>query len=334
MKTTLFLLFLIGFLITGRALAQSTITVDNKPSSVAMYSNFEDAYAAAQPGDTILLAGSETDYGTHIIHKRLRIEGPGFLLSENNVPGLATRSAYFYQLTFEKSAQYGDPSNSTIVGISTTNFSVKANISGLSMDKSDSSSVVINSPVAIRRSKSASISCNNGSSGSVITNSIIDNVFNSYNGENNSISVSNCCITKTGGWNAVKSNLSITNSIFTANSLYVSPDAQYRATISHCIGMGNYLPAGSGNLNSQFLTGPGGVFQTFDQSKGVVELRPDSPAKGAGSGGVDMGPSGGPTPYVTGGVPARPRLTFLSAPGAATNFGGLNIQVGAQAFGD
>ncbi len=94
------------------------------------------------------------------------------------------------------------------------------------------------------------------------------------------------------------------------------------------------MPEGSGNLNGQFLVGPGGLFEKFESNKDFVELRSDSPAKGAGSGGIDIGATGGPTPYIPGGVPARPRLTLLSAPNAATNASGLTFTVGAQAFGD
>src|SRR5690606_4205017 len=113
-----------------------------------------------------------------------------------------------------------------------------------------------------------------------------------------------CVITGDSFTSYVTSRLTIANSIFTAPSVTFSSNAQNRPVISHCIGMGNYLPPGSGNLNNQFLTGPGGVFQAYDPFKDTVELRADSPAKGAGSGGVDIGATAGPTPYVVSGVPA------------------------------
>jgi hypothetical protein len=65
-----------------------------------------------------------------------------------------------------------------------------------------------------------------------------------------------------------------------------------------------------------------------------VVLRDDSPALGAGTGGADIGITGGVSPYVPGGVPGRPRLTRLVVPATATDTSGLVFEVDAQSFSD
>ena len=53
-----------------------TITVDNKEGSVAMFTSVQTACNAADPGDTILIAGSPNFYGDLMITKRLNLVGP------------------------------------------------------------------------------------------------------------------------------------------------------------------------------------------------------------------------------------------------------------------
>jgi hypothetical protein len=43
------------------------------------------AIAAASSGDTLLVAGSVTSYGTALLTKQLKIVGPGYFLTENSV---------------------------------------------------------------------------------------------------------------------------------------------------------------------------------------------------------------------------------------------------------
>ena len=82
-------------------LAQAkTITVDNKVGSVAMYTSVQTACDAADPGDTILIAGSPEGYGHAIITKKLHLVGPGYWLAENGIPGITKDSAVLSNLTY------------------------------------------------------------------------------------------------------------------------------------------------------------------------------------------------------------------------------------------
>ena len=53
----------------------------------------------------------------------------------------------------------------------------------------------------------------------------------------------------------------------------------------------------------------------------LIALKPNSPAKGAGSGGTDIGMFGGVNPYVLSGIPSVPTFYQLTAPSntATTN---------------
>ena len=93
---------------------------------------------------------------------------------------------------------------------------------------------------------------------------------------------------------------------------------------------GSFLPAGNGNLNGPYLLSD--VFVSAGSSDGKWRLKPGSPAIGAGIDGVDLGPFGGPAPYILSGLPSRPRLTRFAVPATATDVSGLRIEVDAQAF--
>jgi len=56
----------------------TTYTVDNKDGSGAIYTVIQDAINAASPGDTLIIAGSETDYAGFTLNKKLVIIGAGY----------------------------------------------------------------------------------------------------------------------------------------------------------------------------------------------------------------------------------------------------------------
>jgi hypothetical protein len=77
------------------------------------------------------------------------------------------------------------------------------------------------------------------------------------------------------------------------------------------------------------------VFADFDGSlelstDGKWELKAGSPALGAGSGGVDCGAFGGPTPYVLSGVPNLPHIYEADVPASATSESGLQVTIKAK----
>ena len=63
---------------------------------------------------------------------------------------------------------------------------------------------------------------------------------------------------------------------------------------------------------------------------GQWQLAENSPAIGAGLGGVDLGAFGGPTPYVLSGLPSMPAIYFLNAPISGSTNSGLQVQLKAK----
>jgi hypothetical protein len=90
-----------------------------------------------------------------------------------------------------------------------------------------------------------------------------------------------------------------------------------------------FLPEGGGNINGVPAESAFVWTGSFD---GKWRLRPNSPARGKGFDGVDMGAFGGATPYVLSGVPPIPRVTRFVVPSTVSSTSGLRFEVDAQAF--
>ncbi len=88
-KTTLTLMALSMALI-----AQARILrVSNVVGSSAPYTSIAKAHDAAQKGDTIMVEGSETNYGDILLTKSVVLIGPGFWLTENGLTQEGNQSA-------------------------------------------------------------------------------------------------------------------------------------------------------------------------------------------------------------------------------------------------
>jgi len=73
------------------SLGAETIYVNNNEAFPADYRTFDEAYAAASADDTIILAGSETSYGTiSIVDKPIKLVGNGF--NDEGAPNVAVRA--------------------------------------------------------------------------------------------------------------------------------------------------------------------------------------------------------------------------------------------------
>ncbi len=309
------------------SLRAAILTVDNNPGSVAMYVNFEDAYEAANDGDTILLAGSSSSYSSPTIYKRLKIVGAGYFLSENIVPGLNPNSSKI-SLTVDSDSLLGTGSGTQLIGLEGS-FSVRSDVSGVIIDKCVSRAFQVwnvSSSVVMARCFAATVGSavgfNSGSEGSIIRNSVIGSLsYNSVTG----ISADRCVITSAFNGNP---STSITNSIFVFSNS--SSFARNGSSVSNCMAVGfDTLPTGAGNINGQLV---GNVFLNTGSDDGKWRLKAGSPALGAGTGGSDMGAFGGPSPYVLSGIPGIPRPTRLVVPATATSTSGLQFEVDAQAF--
>jgi len=288
---------------------------------VAQFNNFPAAYAAASNGDTILLAGSPSSYTTATIYKRLNIVGPGYLLSENAIPGLSTNSARL-TIDLRKDVLQGDASGSVITGVGIVNSYVSSGVTGVRFEKC-SGTITTDSPCVVKGCDLGEAAFRSGSQGSLISNCLLGSLYL----RTTNLSATHCVVKSY--YEAVP-NSSISNSIFT-----VTPQSSLSTagSITNCLSIaGAFLPAGGGNINGPVVIG--NVFLNTGSDDAKWQLAPGSPAIGTGTGGSNMGAFGGATPYVLSGVPGRPRLTRLVVPATATSSSGLQFEVDARAFTD
>jgi hypothetical protein len=131
MKKILSLVFV--FCVFLIPLSAKVITVDNNAGSVAQYSSLASAITEADPGDTLLIVGSPSSYGSHSIYKELHFIGVGYFLAENNIPGLSTNHTLAH-ITFKQDNSLGDSDNSSAAGISGA-LNSDPGVSGLIIDK-------------------------------------------------------------------------------------------------------------------------------------------------------------------------------------------------------
>lgn len=310
-----------------------TITVDNKPGAVAMYADFASAVAAADPGDTLLLAGSPTSYGTHTLYKRLTIIGPGYFLAENKIPGADSHPASInlylrrkigidssgYVLSGLKcgvidARSWNDPDASGVASTAPSAFVSKCQISGLSLGSASRIEQVYVFGTAVIAGDD-----------SVIKNSYFNAIIFEINSETYSqnSTVENCVFYYAPGNNrAGQESNSFVNCIFLTGG-------PARGSVSYSLFCNAAASSGVGNQggmsSSNVLIRGGSLSWDLD-----LQLKPNSPAIGAGFGGTDIGVFGGDKPYVLSGLPNRPRITQLIVPSTVTEGSGLPFQVTAE----
>lgn len=315
--------------LTATPLAAAILTVDNKPGSVAMFTNLQDAYNAAQQDDMIVLAASPTSYGNIFVYKRLHFRGPGYLLNQNGVPGteLAGNQA---QLSL---ALTSDNILGTSTGSTVAELRVGGSVGSVSatFDKCFIDLMNVSGSVSITRSYISSISAD-GAKGSVtIRDSISTSEINLPSSSNNGTgigTVDRCVLVILRG---DRVGNTVTSSIIVNDNWSAATFAgNYKDSISHCMAVGgSFLPGGNNNINGANLQD---VFLATGSDDARWRLKAASPALGAGLDGVDLGAFGGVQPYILSGLPSKPRLTRFIAPAVATEASGLRIELEAKSY--
>jgi hypothetical protein len=311
-------------------LAAAILTVDNKPGSVAMYSNLQAAYDAAAQDDTIVLAASPNSYGTIDVYKRLHFRGPGYFLSENGVLGteLAGNTANVI-INFSSNNDIGTSTGSTVAELTVGIYIGGSSFIGVSIDKCWVQGATSYGSLSIRRSYITSTV--NAAAGSVtIRDSIsLGSISLPYGVTSGSIGTIDRCVLF--GLSGDRVGNTVTNSIIVNDNLSAATFASnYRNSISHCMAVGgSFLPVGNNNINGANLQD---VFLAAGSDDARWQLKPASPARGAGLDGIDLGAFGGVQPYILSGLPSKPRLTRFIAPAVATEASGLVLELEARSY--
>ena len=301
-------------------------------ASENLFSNFANAYAACtSPGDTIYVMGSNFNYGDIDISKQIVIIGPGYFLTDNDATQVNKLTANFDDINF-----FAGSEGSIIIGI------VNSRDINTDMFIRTSDITVKNCYIYKAIGIYGNTSTDNNLSNITIDGCYFNEASSNYVGINR----------YTTNYSGLLLNLTVTNNIFRRSGMYVNPGST--GTISNNLFSGYFKPGttssfeihnnivlatnpeyieiqnlpsisvshnisvidafGSDNNNLAFVN-ENILFVGGDSRDGQYQLAAGSPAIGAGQGGTDIGPFGGPNPYRLSGLPYLPNIYEVSTGG-------------------
>jgi hypothetical protein len=323
---------ILPFLLLSAAIA-ADITVNNNPGAVADHASLPAALAAANPGDRLLISGSATSYGNvTVTTPNLTLVGVGYLRAENGLPADAAGSNQSVKFSLIVGSASNSISGLTVVGCELASLSLFGSHSHLLFDRCSIGSF----PLVENETQTRFTRCLFPTGGLRILNSTDCSVIGSILGclvLQNSAVAANCAIRATNSTSfpggstilGIDATSAASNLIIDMSGSASGQSPVYLGSITHSIGLGNaLLPVGGGNQNN--LT-RAEVVQASGSLDAFWQLKPGSPALGAGSDGTDIGAFGGPSPYVLSGLPGAPRITRMLVPAIASPTTGLAIEV-------
>ncbi|MEO1258442.1 MAG: hypothetical protein AAFZ15_06580 [Bacteroidota bacterium] len=339
------LLLLLSFFCLPVLNGQNIWNVNNLTSGVnAHFTTLQAAVDSASAGDIIYLYPSANNYGAATIDKKLIIIGPGYNITDNiDSTGIQTytTSAKVTNLTLESGSE-----GSVIMGLDLN--SAPGNIELYNA-----------SNLLIQRNKIYGIIFMVNSSNVLLNGNYLYSTYNNNSIYDDELYINNDC-----------STILVANNIFNVQDLgsgdenvfvHSSSTATFKNNIfkdfvnaSNCTFKNNIflnggVPSTSGNVieyNVFSSTNPNippsnitGVNQdsvflvplTALDAEKEFYLNTNSPALGAGEGGIDAGVFSGDTPYKLSGIPFIPLIYEINAPTSGTSGGGLPITIKARA---
>ncbi len=329
MKTLLFTLVL---MVANCGLNAKVWRVNNLAGSNAPFSTIQQAHNSAlvQPGDTIHLEPSATSYGDLITSKKLIIIGPGIFTSENPQTQANISPSIITDITFNNGSQ-----GTKIVGcqirhvvINTSEIILEGNF--IVSSEANNKLINFNSPnvnnIVIQNNYIENNNTITGSSSSSFAYCIVALT----DGVNNVIIRNNYINVMPYIWssverkkafelgpgfsgiienNVIRGHNTLTNVIFNNNIVREgNVTATYNVSMNHNIGNSTQFGSAEGNQSNVNMAN---VFLNTGSTDGQWQLRPGSPAIGAGVNGTDCGMFGGAQPWKLSGIPSIPAVYKL-----------------------
>ena len=315
-----------------------------KNATISLYNTFSDAYTACNsPGDTIYVSGAIDEYGSVSISKPIVIIGPGYFLLENEKTQVVKLTAKFSQITLATGSN-----GSIIKGVSLYDYGsydriyINNDVDDILIENCYLSRIFIDDNdgyiydnIQIKKNYFwyGGIATGTGTyDNGIITNLVLtNNIFVGglllSNGSNGIIS-NNLFMSNTFDLGA-SSNFEIHNNILLADNLSdVNIKPLPDASVTHNISIINAFGTDNNNME---LVNEGYLFKgsTDNSTDGQYQLAENSPAAGAGVGGIDAGPFGGSEPYRLSGLPDLPNIYELSTGGFVAG-DELNVHIKAK----
>jgi hypothetical protein len=341
MKNTLAIaLILVGFCVH----AQVTRRVNNIPGFNAQYTTISDALAASSAGDIILLDGSPFPYDPSVtilvISKKITITGPGYFLDQN--AGVqAGRNPAFIQPVI----QYNTGSEGSILQGITNQGSIYVLASNITISHNRLVNIYIQNVIPcsnlIIHANDFSLNVytyaciqgsgsqpNNVYTGIVVSNNILVGWMYVYPIDYGTFV--NNHFTATGPNNHQFGNLDVANSVL-YNASTSTTFTFLSTSVQNNVLCGSGFPALDPALNNKSGQDINAVYVNTGSSDAQYILKAGSPAAGAGLGGVDDGPFGGPNPYtLSGAIEGNPAITNFIVPANIPQNATLNVKVSAK----
>ncbi|HPA19367.1 MAG TPA: hypothetical protein PLU30_16590 [Verrucomicrobiae bacterium] len=336
---------LVGILCVTTAMGQTNVwRVDPIAGHPRDFATITDALnsSTVKDGDTVLVTGdfSTTDV---TLQRRLHLVGFGYYLAENGIsypPG--TLAPATIRSLLVRSAAAGSPTNgsgSSITGFTLTTDATFNDVSRVVFRRNNVRKVVIAgangqaaSGISVIQNYIRALGTDD--SYGAIRSETWDNydilIANNFIGREpagsftmsaNDVFLIRNNIIRAGGW--------IHNGLFADNAVYGQTTMYWnKMVVQNNIAIGgNFLPAGSSNINNQVESN---VFVLGTSPDGKYQLAAGSLAIGAASDGGDMGMYGGTYPYVLSGLPPVPVITLLSIPNTVPDGEDLQVQIRAE----
>jgi len=335
LQISISIILLISISISNAAI----LTVDRAPHA-GQYKTLQEAHDAANDGDSIYVYPSTSSYNSITISKKIKFLGTGYSRSSDVVkPTLLTGRMIFNEgsdgsilegfggvfyvtidannIMIKRNLIYGitilaNHKQNTIlqnyIYNNTTNYLVTIN---------ENNEVFITNNKLWNMQSKASCSCGGGdffgrginASNPTITIILFHNVISTPCAHHNdSLAL-----------NLLGSNIDVQNNIIVNGK--VSASTQY---FNYNMSNANQLPNANGNIQNINMD------TVFVKTGSDFHLLENSPAKGAGRNGVDMGIYGGSTPFVDNGIPTAPSIIQIEADHVASQKHGLDITIKAK----
>lgn len=329
------------FLLLNTTYAQTIRRVNNNPgvTGLNVYATAQAAHDAAAANDIIIIEPSATSYGDLVLTKPLKIYGNGYYLDTNTEQKADQRSSIVGIVSFNTGSGGSlisglSPNTSTINIYGVSNITVRGCTGNINIYTRNAANTTNNnvSNILLTQNYSGGRVDSNPTTGFVIsdvtlTNSIYDDLRAEENPQNQNWVVRN----NTFGVSAV-ATIQLANAIFENNILRGSGPAAIFTNVTHSYNVAAFaaFTGGVGNQNNYDLTNVflgSGVGISSDEA---WQIKPGSPLKTAGSGGIEVGAYGGPTPYVVSGIPAIPSIVNMNNTATGSNTVPLSVTISVK----
>lgn len=337
MKSNSLLAFLALACLPTTALHATTYTVDNANPGAADFADLAVAVAKASAGDTLLLAGSATSYGSVTLDKQLHLIGPGWSLLENYPDASPSTAARIDELSINSATGSGSSLTSLRIG---------------TIDLDNTSRILVRRIAPPSNTQITYLFANNVSHATIHQNYRISVQGNTLTADCLDLKILNNVIVFALNIalleSQIENNLLLLNTVTlkgaTVRYNLLAPKTNPTFKFENCLVEYNVLDRDAHTDPSNTTTWPGDKnFNDADSSTYFVSngsfdsryhLALGSDAANVLKTGNDAGPFGGASPYVLSGLPAVPVIYHIDAPATAQAGELVNISFTATAEPD